>query len=139
MKAITLWQPWAWAIMSAGKRVENRSWPAPRALVGQRIAIHAGMRVDEWGIEVVEEITDAPVPTPLTTGAIVGTARVTGCVRAANAEVMTSWHFGPWCWELEDVRALEEPVPCKGRQGLWDLPPEVEAEIERQELGGAPA
>jgi len=27
MKAISLWQPWAWAILHAGKDVENRTWP----------------------------------------------------------------------------------------------------------------
>lgn len=48
MKAITIQQPWAWAICHAGKRIENRAWHnAPgllaqaRRLVGQRIAIHA--------------------------------------------------------------------------------------------------
>lgn len=50
MKAITIRQPYAWAICHAGKRVENRAWHnAPgliavaRRLVGQRIAIHAGL------------------------------------------------------------------------------------------------
>jgi hypothetical protein len=27
---------------------------------------------------------------------------------------------GPWCWVLRDVRKLDEPVPCSGKQGLWD-------------------
>lgn len=48
MKALTLLQPWAWAVCHAGKRVENRAWHnAPgllavaRSLVGQRFAVHA--------------------------------------------------------------------------------------------------
>lgn len=48
MKAITVRQPWAWAICHAGKRVENREWnkspgmiAQARRLVGQTIAIHA--------------------------------------------------------------------------------------------------
>lgn len=48
VKALTIRQPWAWAICHAGKRIENRAWlKAPsllavaRRLVGQRIAIHA--------------------------------------------------------------------------------------------------
>lgn len=28
MKALSIRQPWAWAILNAGKRVENRSWQA---------------------------------------------------------------------------------------------------------------
>jgi hypothetical protein len=26
MKALSIQQPWAWAIIHAGKRVENRTW-----------------------------------------------------------------------------------------------------------------
>ena len=48
MKALSIRQPWAWAICNAGKRVENRAWlsspgmvGAARKLVGQDILIHA--------------------------------------------------------------------------------------------------
>jgi hypothetical protein len=27
---------------------------------------------------------------------------------------------GRWAWLLEDVRKLDEPIPAKGRQGLWE-------------------
>lgn len=36
MKALTLWQPWAYCIAHSDKRVENRSWPAPAR---QRVSI----------------------------------------------------------------------------------------------------
>lgn len=42
MKALTLHQPWATLIALGVKRIETRSWRAPQALIGQRIAIHAG-------------------------------------------------------------------------------------------------
>ena len=42
MKAITLWPEWCFAITKLDKRVENRTWKPPAALIGQRIAIHAG-------------------------------------------------------------------------------------------------
>lgn len=44
MMAITIWQPWAALIAIGAKPFEFRSWPAPRRLWGQRIAIHAGAR-----------------------------------------------------------------------------------------------
>ena len=48
MKAITLWQPWASLISCGAKTYETRSWAPPRALVGQRIAIHAAkQKVDQ--------------------------------------------------------------------------------------------
>jgi hypothetical protein len=44
LSAITIWQPWATLIVEGAKPYEFRGWPAPKRLVGQRIAIHAGAR-----------------------------------------------------------------------------------------------
>jgi len=44
MKALTVWQPWASLILAGAKPYEFRGWRPPRALIGQRIAIHAGAR-----------------------------------------------------------------------------------------------
>jgi hypothetical protein len=49
------------------------------------------------------------------------------------------WLFGDWtpkhyAWELSNVCALPEPLPCWGRQGLWTVPPEIETEIGRELL-----
>jgi hypothetical protein len=45
MKAITLWPEWIWAMCHLGKRVENRTWVPPKALLGQVIALHAGAHI----------------------------------------------------------------------------------------------
>ena len=44
MKALTLWQPWASLVANGAKPFEFRGWRAPSAIIGQRIAIHAGAR-----------------------------------------------------------------------------------------------
>ncbi len=44
MKALTVWQPWASLIAIGAKPYEFRGWKPPRAIIGQRIAIHAGAR-----------------------------------------------------------------------------------------------
>ena len=44
MRALTLDQPWVQLMAWGLKNIETRSWPAPRILIGQRIAIHAGKR-----------------------------------------------------------------------------------------------
>lgn len=41
-RAVTLHPHWAHAVAWLGKRIENRNRPIPPALVGQRVAIHAG-------------------------------------------------------------------------------------------------
>lgn len=38
--ALTLWRPWAWAIIHGPKRVENRTWKPPASFIGKRIGIH---------------------------------------------------------------------------------------------------
>lgn len=61
MKALSIWQPWAWAITASTKRVENRQWGSgspllavARSLVGQRIAIHASK-----GVGKLDDFDDA--------------------------------------------------------------------------------
>lgn len=44
MKALTIWQPWASLILVGAKPYEFRGWVPPRAMIGTRIAIHAGAR-----------------------------------------------------------------------------------------------
>ena len=44
MKAISLHQPWASLIAVGIKTIETRSWAPPKALIGQRIAIHAAKK-----------------------------------------------------------------------------------------------
>jgi len=47
LRALTIREPWAWAITYGGKDVENRSWPAPTWCT--RIAVHAGAGWDTGG------------------------------------------------------------------------------------------
>lgn len=41
IRVLSLTQPWASLVMLGAKKIETRSWPAPKAMIGQRIAIHA--------------------------------------------------------------------------------------------------
>jgi hypothetical protein len=135
VKALTLWQPWAHAVARLGKRIENRPWKPWPSVVGRVIAIHAAAKVDpaeeeraaRW-IRLTVGVW-VPLSSALPRGAIVATARVTGSV-AASAD---PWFVGPYGWTLDEVVALPAPVPCRGAQGLWTVPPEVEALV----LGGS--
>lgn len=55
MRALTLRPHWAHAVAHLGKRIENRTRPIPPALVGQRVAIHAGATLDEaWLADLLD-------------------------------------------------------------------------------------
>jgi hypothetical protein len=42
------------------------------------------------------------------------------------------WFFGPFGYVLRDVRALATPVPCRGWQGFWTLPDDIESAVNEQ-------
>jgi hypothetical protein len=152
MRALTIKQPYAWAIAVGAKSVENRTWHT--AYRGP-LAIHAGKTVDRAGLDN-PRILDAIAEQGFTIdeaasrqGAVVAVAEVVGCHHAgACVGNATSDELGRrghlWCTpfsvpdqyhiELASVRRLPEPVPCKGMLGLWRLPEDVEKAV-REELG----
>jgi len=121
MRALTIHQPWAWAIVHGPKRIENRSWSTN---VRGWFAIHAGKSTQSYAThhDVVSQLIGRPLPSvsDLPFGAIVGVARLVGCSRIES--IRDPWAFGPWCWQLDDVHPLERPLPCKGLQGWWSVP-----------------
>lgn len=63
VKALTLWAPWAWAVMHLGKRIENRAdkgmWRGGGAkrLVGSWLLIHAGA-ASRWNRSCWNDVRD---------------------------------------------------------------------------------
>lgn len=151
MRALTLWQPWAQLVAEGIKPIENRSWEPPRSVLGQRIAIHAGKRyeVGEWKYMLDAEedhVRDVCERAKTISGCIVGTAVVAAYARADELDVggflirQSRWFVGPVGWLLKDIVRLPEPIPCRGAQGLWTLPPDIEAkvlEFTRRDVPGA--
>lgn len=142
IKALTLIQPWGWAILH-GKDVENRSWAPPAGMVGQRIAIHAGKRYDKEGeLFVAKQLGLERLPDEAHRQGVIGTAVIDRAVATREADpaaeidldpLMDSpWFSGPWGWVLRDVRELERPIACKGMLGLWRLPEALEAALTGQ-------
>lgn len=92
------------------------------------------------------------VPYPTAMG-MIGTVRIAGVVDAFGAVVMGTvprdlvvppltgsgtalcsrrvwaWFAGPFGWLLDDVRALPEPIPCRGFQKLWKVPDDIAARL----------
>lgn len=123
MKALTLHRPWPWAIFHSTKEIENRTWAPPAAMVGRFIAIHAGKTVADDAGRFIREVTGIrTAPRNMAMG-IIGIARIVEVVM----ESPSPWFVGPVGWRLDQRIALPSPVPCKGAQGLWTVPPDIEA------------
>jgi hypothetical protein len=120
--------------MWCGKRVENRTWMPPKSLIGQRIAIHAGKKYDPDDAATIASASVTPMnllaEARQPTG-IVCTVVLAGVVTKADnpRERFGFWWAGPVGWVLEDVQRLPEPIPCRGAQGLWDVPADIAARI----------
>jgi hypothetical protein len=134
IRGLTLHQPWAFAIAHLDKRVENRTWEPPAWLVGGFLAIHAGKTFDrEAALSLMEEFDEGVVPPPraasYASSAIVAVARVEEVRREPRG--LDLWWCGPVGWYLGEVVAID-PVPCRGAQGLWTLPPDVLATVRER-------
>jgi len=55
LRALTVHEPWASLIAYGVKPVENRTW-ASTFMLGKRLAIHRGQKVDFEGAEVLREL-----------------------------------------------------------------------------------
>jgi len=107
-------QPFAWALIFAGKPVENRTW---YLRYRGPLFIHAGRAWHACGPEGLEEWMRIPVPRKLDRGGIVGMVEVTDCVSSHPS----LWFEGPWGIVCE--RPLPLPfIPCPGALGLFKVP-----------------
>lgn len=134
VKGLTLWQPWAWCITRQGKRIENRPWHPWKGVT--HVLLHAGKTYDKDAeMDICDEL-DLPYfslpPEAHLQSAVIGTARIIGCIHSVEEtafvpgfEKQDVWWSGPHGWMLDDVRALEDPVPCAGALGLWTPPADV--------------
>jgi len=133
MRALTISQPYASLIADGLKPVENRRWPTKYR---GPLAIHAGK-----GTQYLDGAELAQYPT----GAVIATCQLIACFSRDEAIVLADqktlsrelmdlgWELGhmlwllghehcegPLCWVLSDVAKLPEPIPARGRQGLWE-------------------
>ena len=168
MKALTLAQPVASAMLIGGKRIENRTWTpsvhptskAQPALIKSEpmvIAVHAGaawwdglkdkgksktcpkLRTDVAAF-VQARWRGAPVDLAgLPTSAILGAMRVVDFVHVDElrarvevaGEAVDVWAIGPWCWMVDRVWVLDEPIPAAGALSLWPLSRINDGEADR--------
>jgi hypothetical protein len=110
MKALTVKQPWAWAIIFGGKDIENRSW---RTRYRGPLLIHAGAAYRPEAS--MPRRVRAPAKDRLDFSAIIGAVELTGVVEKSKSP----WFRGKYGFVLAKPLPLKPPIPCKGRLGLW--------------------
>lgn len=123
MKAISIRPPWAWAILHAGKDIENRTW---KTKIRGTIAVHASQTMSrpyyEASLKEIKKIApDVHVPTydAMVRGAIIGIVEVVGCEEHTKSKWQVRDHYG---FLLANPRVLQKAIPCNGRLSFWDVP-----------------
>lgn len=145
LRALTIYQPWAWAIAAGMKDVENR--PGPLWRYRGPLAIHAGKVGDVNGwtdprirAAIASHGQCGPIPALFEARMAVLAVADLIDVHRMDVDCCTSvWRqtHGGVHLVLGNVRALPEPVPCKGAQGMWFLPEDVEARVRAEVPVGA--
>ncbi|HCA85489.1 MAG TPA: hypothetical protein DEQ61_08350 [Streptomyces sp.] len=134
MKALTIRQPWADAIVHGTKRTENRTWRAPTKHIGTRILIHAAAgedRAARSSHETPAELTSNLLEWPGARSAIIAVATLTG----SHFDTGCCYPWGQrevYHWRLADILTLPEPVTCTGRLSFWTPPKAALAAVRTQ-------
>jgi hypothetical protein len=124
MRALTVKQPWAWAIIYGGKFIENRDWKN-RHTHGL-IAIHAGKGFA--GYKNYPRRTKRPTGKDVVYGAIIGVVEIAEVVTKHRSKSFS----GKYGWVLANPIPLKRPIKCSGKLGLWQVSPRIAYRIRRE-------
>lgn len=138
--AISMWQPFASLLFAwdrdrgdMAKCFETRSFPLPRRLIGQRVAIHATAKfpaskhISEALNDLCYDLWGCGYNYSLPFGAILGTVRFDAPIPTGeeapfqpDTEIAAGdWTPGRWAWPVIASDVLQSPIPMKGKQGWW--------------------
>ncbi len=143
MKAISLWQPWAFLVAAGEKKIETRSF---RTKHRGPIAIHAAKK---WNLTLRDMCSEDPffeilsryrpnyggcrdfdvaLDRILFFGAIVAVGKLTDCVEITTENVpagversLGDYTPGRFMWKFDEVVQLMTPMPYRGQQGFFNV------------------
>jgi hypothetical protein len=131
MKALSVCQPWAWAIVHGIKTVENRWRPTRHR---GPLVIHASRSRRYCRGDYSELLPDMPPWEHLDFGALVGVVDVVGCVPLGDVGG-DPFAVGPWCWLLANPRRIE-PINFKGQVCPFPVPRKLVVPLRKPRTPG---
>ena len=124
MKAFTLYQPYATAIILGLKKYETRSWATKYR---GPLAIHASLKPLS---PALKELAKRYGINNLEYGKIIAICELQDCIEMTkgfiNSQSTTEKDFGIWtpgryAWKLKVLKILKQPIPARGYQMLWNI------------------
>ena len=140
---LSVTRPWSTWLASGIKPIENRTWATNYR---SPLWIHAAKSWDDDAHDFAESIggslTDdqimllgwrGPHPDEYPTG-ILALVDLASICYARDADLACT--CGPWAiddqyhWRITNPRPLTEPIPARGRLGLWWPDPDLQAQLD---------
>ena len=125
MKALSIKQPWAWAICNLPrefrKDIENRTW---NTRYRGEFLVHASKGVDDvgydrmrWYLHELGYTGEIPTKKEFIYGAIVGKTELVDVTQKARSR----WFEGQFGFVLKNTVTLETPIPYKGQLNFFNI------------------
>lgn len=119
LRALTVRQPWAWALIQGYKDIENRSWQTKKR---GWILLHAGTaKPASEALATVAELAGRSMPLSNPSGAIIGAIKISRIhpYETCHGECSPWAEQDSWHWEMRAPVRLATPVPARGALNLW--------------------
>ncbi|WP_168929831.1 ASCH domain-containing protein [Nocardioides sp. GY 10127] len=137
MKALSVRQPWAWAILRAGKTIENRTrGTSHRGLLLIHSSRSMAATAEQHQIEDLAHPLRIPPfgrpaeDTALKFGAIIGAVTLDRVHTCDGSCSPWAWP-GAMHWVLSAPVVLTDHIEVPGRLGVWDVPADIADRVRK--------
>lgn len=127
MKAISLWQPWATAMAIGKKQNETRAWAT--SYRGDLLICAAARKPAVWERELLHGENNLPLGCALCVVELYSCEIIVKAPDDEDEAKLGDYSLGRFAWRTRRLRVLEEPIPWKGKQGIWTLSDEEERRV----------
>lgn len=129
MKVISLLEPWGSLIKENVKNIETRSW---KTKYRGELYIHTSKRqLTKKNLEDYQEHLSLLKDTDFKYGYIIAKCKLVDCVymteefiknveKNHNEYISGEYAIGRYAWIFEDIEPLTNPIPAKGKLGIWN-------------------
>jgi hypothetical protein len=136
LRALSVKQPWAWAIVRGYKTIENRNLPFPGTLrpLPRWVVLHASKtpypkRVEERELRSLRKELDqsgnrdVAIPSAFRRGVIVGMAKIVRAEKIPTDEKNVWWHHDAYAYEIAATALFPGAagIPMRGQLGFAKL------------------
>lgn len=113
IKALSINQPFGWAIVEGFKDIENRNWSTKYR---GEFYIHVGLNVQTSAYPMIRDLTGSPFDKSMRMriGGIIGIAEIVDCVSRSDSP----WFFGRYGFVIKNARRVPFQE-CKGALGFF--------------------